>query len=88
MKMGENFALALASGFVITLYTGLINSTPGGGFVGATWYGWPASWLIYRVLAPQYSPIAYNYGNLVIDVIAWTIVAFVVLWFATRGKRK
>ena len=75
-----NIGLAIVIGVVITVVTGLLNVTPGGGFVGATWYGYPTAWLIYRVLAPQYSPWAFNWGNFAIDVVFWFVVTAAIMW--------
>ncbi len=76
----HNIGLAIIIGIAITVISGLLNVTPGGGFVGATWYGYPTAWLIYRVLAPQYSPWAFNWTNFAIDVVFWFVVTGAVMW--------
>ncbi|HVC58243.1 MAG TPA: hypothetical protein VND15_02085 [Candidatus Acidoferrales bacterium] len=73
---------AVIGGVIIALLTGLANTTPGGGFVGASWYGWPVSWLYKLVIAPQYNPWKVQWGNLIIDIIVWIVVVAVVMLIA------
>ncbi len=80
-------AVSLATGFVATLYTGLVNTTPGG-LVGAVWYGWPESWLKYLVIAPQYSPWKVTHTNLAIDVIVWAVIAFIIWAIIAMGAKR
>lgn len=75
---------SLIIGIVITLVTGLINTTPN--LVGATWYGWPVAWMYHYVTYPPST--AYNYVNLVIDIVVWFIIALVVLSVAMRVMKK
>jgi len=80
----KNLIISIESvigGVIIALLTGLVNSTPGG-LVGATWYGWPVSWLYKLVIAPQYNPWKVQWGNLVIDIIVWIVVVAVVMLIA------
>jgi hypothetical protein len=71
-------ALSVIGGMAITLLTGLVNSTPEQ-LVGGTWYGYPTSWIIRLVLAPQYNPWSFQAANFVIDVIVWSVVVAIVL---------
>ncbi len=80
----SNAVGSVGGGIVATLVTGLINTTPGGGFVGGVWYGWPATWLVRMVVAPQYNPWAPNYANFVLDVIFFAVVIYAVLVYAGR----
>ncbi len=68
------FVGSLALGVVFTLLTGLVNTTPGGGFVGATWYGFPDTWLRYLMVGPQYNPWVVDYTGLLVDIVLWTVV--------------
>lgn len=78
--------ISLATGFVATLYTSAINTTPGGGFVGAAWYGWPVAWMYNLVTFPPAT--TFNYVNLVIDIVVWAIIAFIVLFIAMYSMKK
>ena len=83
--MKKIIIVALIVGFVITLITGLIRTTPQD-LVGATWYGWPLAWRIVPVvLQPQTS---YNIGEFIADVIIWFIVVFVILVLLTKLKNR
>lgn len=73
---------SVVGGVVITLVTGLFNSTPGG-LVGANWYGYPWFWLTKRVIAPQYFPYFVNWTGLVVDLLFWFIVVWIVLFISS-----
>lgn len=77
MKMAKTIALAVIAAIVVTLITGLINVTPGGGFVGAVWYGFPLNWINKLIT----NPIAWSvqWTGLVVDLVVWFIVAMIVL---------
>ncbi len=64
-------------GAVLTLVSGLVNSTPGS-LVGASWYGWPVTWVTKLVIAPQYFPWVVNWYGLVEDFIFWFVIAYIV----------
>ena len=68
-------------GLIITLATGLVVNTPYG-LVGASWYGWPLTWLSKLVIAPQYNPWVINWYGLVIDFVFWSIVAAIAIYLA------
>ncbi|MDE1855359.1 MAG: hypothetical protein KGH57_03530 [Candidatus Micrarchaeota archaeon] len=79
-------AESVIGGVVITLVSFLYNSTPGGGLVGATWYGFPLTWIRYLVVnTQQYSPWAIDYAGLIADIIIWAMVVAVVL-FLVKGR--
>jgi hypothetical protein len=84
MKTNMIVIVALVIGIIISGLTGLINTTPV--IIGATWYGWPVAWMYNYVTYPPST--AFNYVNLVVDIVIWTVVAFVILWIAMRGKKK
>ena len=79
--------LAVIGGIVITLITGLINTTPGM-LVGAVWYGFPFHWLIMYVVAPQYFPWHVRPVRLILDIIVWTIVVWVILFLVSKVRKK
>ena len=63
--------------FVVTIASALIPSTPGQ-LVGASWYGWPVTWLRKLVIAPQYNPWVVDWYGLVLDIIFWFVVILAV----------
>jgi hypothetical protein len=77
--LNRNWFYSLITGIVITLSTGLISNTKAT-LVGATHYGYPLAWLIRRVLAPQYFPWRIDIVNLIIDMVAWTLVIGIILY--------
>ena len=79
---------SVGGGIVATLVTGLTNTTPGGGFAGGVWYGWPTAWLVRRVLAPQYFPWFPNYTNFVLDVIFFAAVIYAILVISRLGEKR
>lgn len=84
MKNSMSVVVSLVGGVVITLLTGLLNSTPGGGLIGATWYGYPLAWTIWRAVGPQYNPWVVSYFNLIIDIVFWFVVVWIVIFAASR----
>jgi hypothetical protein len=84
MNSIKNTVISVVSGAVITAITGEFNSTPGQ-LIGASWYGYPLSWLTKRVLAPQYNPWFINYTNLVGDVLIWSGIVCVILILIKYG---
>lgn len=86
----KTVVVGVVAGAVITLATGLLQVTPVG-LVGASWYGYPEGWLIRRVLAPQYNPWYVNYPGLITDLVAWIVLALIVLlaiqMMGKKGKR-
>lgn len=83
----KNLIFALIGGVVITLVTGLINHTPEM-LVGAVYYGYPLAWLEMLVIAPQYFPWVVRPLRLIIDVIAWTIVVWVIIFLVSKTRKK
>ncbi|MDE1870515.1 MAG: hypothetical protein KGH71_06095 [Candidatus Micrarchaeota archaeon] len=88
MEISKMFAVkSVVAGAVITLITGLYNSTPSG-LVGAAWYGLPVTWIRKLVVAPQYNPWAVDWTGLVIDLVVWIVVVGVVLYLANSMMKK
>lgn len=81
----KHLLLAVIVGVAITLVTGLIPNTPPM-LVGAIHYGYPFPWLFKMIVGPEYFPWVTDTGNLVVDMILWSIIAGVVL-FAFSRKR-
>lgn len=79
------FLGSVIGGVAVSLVTGIVPSTPAG-LLGARWYGLPLSWLIKRVLAPQYNPWYVNYVGLGIDIVFWAVAVCAVL-IAVGRKR-
>jgi len=84
MKMA---VLAVVIGVAITLLTGLVENTPAM-LMGAVWYGFPFAWLVRMVVAPQYNPWVVQPLRLIADIVAWTVVAWVILFVVTRSRKK
>ena len=79
---------SVLGGVLVTLLSGLFPNTPEM-LVGAEHFGFPLPWLI-RIVYPG-SPLAVPpeyYGNLVVDIVIWTIVVGIVLFIVTRRKTK
>ena len=70
---------SVAGSIALTLASGLIQSTPGA-LVGASWYGWPVTWIRKLVIAPQYNPWVVDWYGLIIDLIFWFVVFYVIGW--------
>jgi hypothetical protein len=85
MKALHIVVVAVVCGILITLLTGLMPSTPFG-LVGASWYGYPLTWLIRRVLAPQYNPWYPKFINLVFDIVFWSVVTAMVMFLSKHSK--
>ena len=68
---------SVGGGILITLLSYFHNSTPQ--IVGAVWHGFPMTWIRYLLVGPQYNPWALDVVGLIVDIIAWSVVAYVVL---------
>lgn len=75
----------LIIGLVITLITGVINSTPSG-LLGATWYGLPAAWRFVLVTDPPVTH--YNVASFIVDWIFWFVIAHIFMYIWKKGKAK
>jgi hypothetical protein len=81
----KQLILSALVGVAITLITGLISNTSPM-LLGAVQYGYPFPWLFRRILAPEYFPWAVDTGNLVVDIVLWSIVAGIVLVLLNRRR--
>jgi hypothetical protein len=75
---------AIVFGVVITLLTGLVNTTPP--IIGAVWYGFPLAWLVRLVVAPEYFPWQINFTNLIIDIVFWATILGAILFLVIFVK--
>jgi hypothetical protein len=78
------FAIPILVGALLTLATGLLNTTPPH-LLGATWYGWPLAWL-YVIVYPG-SPWSVNWLNFAADLTFWFILALVVTVLLLKRPR-
>lgn len=87
MKTLHDIGWSAGGGILATGLTGFLSSTPPG-LVGAGWYGLPVAWITKRVLAPQYNPWFIQWTGLIVDVIFWSIIAWIILymWCMMSGK--
>jgi hypothetical protein len=84
----KTIAASIVAAAAATLATGLVKSTPAQ-LVGATWYGYPTTWLRKLVIAPQYNPWKVDVTGLIIDLIVWFVVFVAIISVAgyLAGKR-
>ena len=68
--------IAILVGVLITLLTGYASTLR---LIGATNFGYPLTWLTQRVIAPIYNPWFINYFNFVVDILVWSLSAWVLL---------
>ncbi len=82
------FIHSVIGGVIVTLITGLISNNPRM-VIGAMRYGYPFSWLIRLIIAPQYFPWRVNLTNLIVDIVIWSVVVgiiiFLVSYFRSRS---
>jgi hypothetical protein len=83
MRTFKSILGSVIGGAIITLITGLYSS----GLIGATRYGLPLTWLIRRVLAPQYNPWRISVVGLVVDIVIWAVL-IELAFLATRSMGK
>lgn len=83
---GRLAIISIVTGIIITMVTGLLESPQR--LLGATWYGYPLTWIRKLVLAPQYNPWKVDFMGLAIDIIFWSIVAFAVFFVIKRLKSR
>lgn len=86
MKGMTRLFASILGGILVTLSTGLVNSTPPM-LVGATHYGYPFPWLYRLIIAPQYNPWKVDPLNFFADVIVWSVVVALVLFALTRARK-
>jgi len=87
LKSSMMVVCAVVAGVVMTLFTGLIGNTPEM-LVGAVYYGYPLAWLEMMVVAPQYFPWVVRPLRLILDIVAWTVVVWIILFVVSKAKKK
>jgi len=89
LKMNmKRLALAVIGGVAITLLTALINHSPActriACMVGEVYNGYPLAWLEMLAGASWFvRPV-----RLVVDVVAWTIGAWIVIFGVSKVRNK
>lgn len=78
--------LSIFCGELITLLTGVVDSTPPM-LVGATHYGYPFAWLFRLVLAPEYNPWRIDLFNFIADIVVWSVIVAIVVFVVARARR-
>ena len=73
------FLYSIIGGVTITIVTGLILNTANR-LIGATRYGYPFSWLIRMIIAPQYFPWRIDLTNLILDIVIWSVVVGIIIF--------
>ena len=86
MNNVKMIVLAVVVGVAVTLLTGLFDNTPAM-LVGATHYGYPLAWLVRMIVAPEYNPWVVRPLRLIVDIVAWTVLAWVILFVIARSKK-
>jgi hypothetical protein len=77
----RSILLSVIGGVVITLLTLFI---PIRSLAGATHYGLPLAWRIRLVLHPKYNPWRINIPYLIDDIVIWSLIVGVVIFFIRR----
>ncbi len=85
MKWPALLVIGVIAGVLLALLTGLINTTSN--VVGAEWYGFPFTWLIKMMLAPQYYPWTIQYLQLVADLAVWILVSWAIIFVVVYCKK-
>jgi len=78
--------LAVVVGVAVTLLTGLFDNTPPM-LVGATHFGYPLAWLVEMVVGPGYNPWVVRPLRLIVDIVAWTVLVWIILFVIARSKK-
>ena len=75
MTRGQKVSYSVVGGFVFTLATVLLPNTA---LIGTSAHGHPFPWLA-QPLYPQGSPMVLLWTGLILDLLVWTVVAFLVI---------
>ena len=81
MKASRLIFDAVIAAVILTLLSGLVNSTPQP-LVGASWYGWPMTWVTKIIVPPGYSPWLVKFGGLAEDFVFWFVLSLLVFYIA------
>ena len=86
MKASRLIFDAVIAALILTLLSGLVNSTPQP-LVGASWYGWPMTWVTKIIVPPGYSPWLVKFGGLAEDLVFWFILSLLVFYIAMKTAK-
>jgi hypothetical protein len=73
--LSKSLFIAVFSGLLVSLATGLAENSSGASIIGYRYYGYPLVWRVTKTLQPA----EYLLANLAIDAAFWTLVLFVAL---------
>ena len=85
-KKSKVFVTTVIIALAIIIVSALYDGTPRG-VVGAEWYGLPFTWITKLIIAPQYNPWRIDFVGLTIDLVIWTIIVALIIFFAGRLQR-
>lgn len=86
MKIAKWTIESIVGGVALTLVSGLINSSPP--IIGASWYGWPVTWIRKLVIGPQYNPWVIDWKGVIVDFIFWFLLCWLALLIASKLSDK
>jgi hypothetical protein len=72
---------SLLLGIGVSLVTGLL---PREVALGATQYGWPLTWRVHMVVAPELNPWRILPAWFVVDAAFWSLLAFLIIYYVRR----
>lgn len=56
--------------------------------IGAMRYGYPFSWLIRLIIAPQYFPWRVDLTNLIADIVIWSVIVGIIIFLASYFRSR
>ena len=70
--------------FLSSFFVKLITPT------GIIFFGFPFNWLSQGSIGPNTNLNQYNiiWINLIFDMVIWSTIPFLILWFYTKSKKK
>jgi len=86
MNATNRLLVSILGGELLTLLTGLIQSTPPM-LVGAEHFGFPFAWLFRLVIAPQYNPWRMDLLSFFADIVVWSVIVFVIVFVLEKARK-
>ena len=83
MKMGRKVLYSFVGGSLITLITAIL---PNNAVIGTSGYGFPFPWLAQSFYPPG-GPMMLLIGSLILDILVWTIIAFIVITLCLKLRK-
>ena len=84
--MIKKIGIGMLIGFIITLITGSLDTTPKD-WVGGVFYGFPLEWRIVQVTATPTTH--YNIANFLVDSLFWIVIVLIVIYLWVKyGPKK